>query len=374
MNSFGRLLRFHLFGESHGAGVGCVVDGLPPGMPIDVGRIQAALDRRRPGQSSMTTARQEPDQVEIRSGAHRGRATGAPVALWIANADARSKHYDNIRRVPRPGHADFTGHVRGRGWGDPRGGGHFSGRLTAPLVAAGALAAELLEAHGIGVGAHLHGVADVAGPFGLIDVETMHSAAGGNQLQTGHTALVERFTAIVEAARKDGDSVGGIVAFRAEGLGVGLGEPWADSVESHLAHLLFAIPAVKGVDFGAGFDAVAMRGSAHNDPWLPDADAIARPATNHAGGILGGLTSGAPLQGRVAIKPTSSIFQPQQSVDLTTGEAATLELKGRHDPLIAIRAVPVVEAAVAFALADLWLVHAAERAAAAAWPKGDDPR
>jgi len=352
MNSFGRLLRFSIFGESHGVGVGAVVDGLPAGLSIDMEHMQRHLQRRRPGQGKLTTQRKEPDEVEILSGVRDGRATGAPVTVFFRNRDARSKHYADIAVKPRPGHADWPAHVRYGGHNDPRGGGHFSGRLTAAVVAAGCLATGVLRELGIDVAAHVQQVGDIAGPAGALDIAAIRSHVDTNPVRTGHDSLALRMTAQAEAARKDRDSIGAVVEFVAEGLPVGLGEPWADSLESHLAHLLFAIPAVKGVSFGAGFAAAAMRGSAHNDPWLP-ADGGLRPATNHAGGALGGLSTGAPLWGHVAVKPASSIFQPQQTVDLRTGEAATLTIKGRHDPLIAVRAVPVVEAAVAFVLADL---------------------
>ena len=254
MNTLGTLLRTHLLGESHGPGVGVVVDGLPPGLPIDSEHIQAALDRRRPGQGRLSSPRQEADRFEILSGALDGRATGAPLTLWIPNTDARGDAYERIRNVPRPGHADWTAFVRHRGHNDGRGGGHFSGRLTAPLVAAGAIAATLLEAHGVRVAAHLHGVGARIGPAGRVDVAAMEAARGG-EVKTAHGDLAETFVADILAARAARDSVGGTVEFRAEGMPVGVGEPFADSVESVLSHALFAIPAVKGAEFGAGFAA-----------------------------------------------------------------------------------------------------------------------
>lgn len=367
MNTIGRLLRFHLFGESHGRGVGVVIDGLPPGMPLDLDHVQAQLDRRRPGQSKFTTQRKEGDKVEVLSGEYRGKATGAPVALWIGNKDARSKDYGQLRTLPRPGHADWTALTRYGGFNDQRGGGHFSGRLTAATVAAGALAQVFLKGHGIETGAHLHQVAGTMGPVNSLSVAQMRAGVDGNLFKTAHADQVDPFHDLVEAARKDGDSVGGVIEFRAEGMPVGVGEPWADSIESKLAHFLFGIPAVKGVSFGAGFASAQMRGSAHNDPWVPGPDGLPQAETNHAGGILGGLSTGAPIWGHVAIKPTSSIFKPQRTVNLETGAADTLNLKGRHDPLIAIRAVPVVETAVAFALADLLLCWHAAQSAAGPW-------
>lgn len=365
MNSFGRHLRFEIFGESHGRGAGAVLDGLPPGLPVDMARLQTALDRRRPGRSALVSPRREPDRLQILSGVHHDVTTGAPLALWIENQDVKSGDYDAIARTPRPGHADLPAWARSQGHADLRGGGHFSGRLTAPLVAAGALCAELLGGAGIAVGAHLQAAGGLQGPRGALDIAAIEAAVWDSAVYTACTEQEPAFIAAVQAAQSDRDSLGGVVEFRAEGLPMGLGEPWVDGVEAHLAHLLFSIPAVKAVSFGAGFEAARMRGSAHNDPWMvsdddptaittDDARRVA-PATNFAGGILGGLTTGAPLWGHVAIKPTSSIFRPQSSVDLPTGRAATLELKGRHDPCIAIRAVPVVQAAVQLALADLWL-------------------
>ncbi len=368
MNTFGRLLRMHLFGESHGQGVGAIVDGLPAGVPIEVSRIQAALDRRRPAQGPATSSRRETDQVEVLSGVYRGCSTAAPLALWIANRDARERDYQQLENVPRPGHADWPALVRSRGHHDIRGGGHFSGRLTAPLVACGAIAADLLRGHGVEVAAHLHAVAGIEGSPAAHDVMAIRAAVDGNRCKTAHGELLEAFEDATMRARKAGDSVGGVVEFRAEGLPVGVGEPFADSIESHLSHLLFAIPAVKGVSFGAGFAAATMRGSEHNDAYRPSDTGGIEPITNHAGGILGGLSTGAPVWGHVAIKPTSSIFVPQQSVDLSSGEVRELTLRGRHDTLIAIRAVPVVEAAVALALADLLMVWHAEQGVGTRWP------
>lgn len=361
MNSFGRMLRFSIYGESHGHGVGVVVDGVPAGLKLDVESIGAELRRRRPGQGKLTTQRSETDEPSWHSGVLRGVTTGAPVHIAFANKDAKSKHYDNLSVVPRPGHADYPAHVRHRGFNDHRGGGHFSGRLTAPLVAAGGIARQLLKTRGITVAAHVTQVGKICGSPGVLDVATIAANSRTNVVRTAHLPLADAMEAQAEQARKAGDSIGAVIEFVAEGMPVGVGEPWADPVESHLAHLLFAVPAVKGVSFGAGFAAAGMRGSEHNDPWVPAAGGAVQPVTNHAGGILGGNTTGAPIWGEVCFKPASSIFTPQQSVDLVTGQPQTLQIKGRHDPLIAIRAVPVVEAAVAFALADLLMCHRASQ-------------
>ncbi|MEA3204004.1 MAG: chorismate synthase [Thermoplasmata archaeon] len=354
MNHFGRSFRLSLFGESHGPGVGVVVDGVPPGLALDVAHLQADLDRRRPGASPLTSQRREPDVPQLLSGTFEGRTTGAPVCVWIPNQDAESRPYETTRHVPRPGHADWTEHVRSHGFNDPRGGGHASGRLTAPLVAAGAIA-RLVLGPSVQVAAHLHQVHTLAGPLDAFGAEAMAAHAAQSPLFTAHADLELQFAAAIDAARRDRDSVGGAVEFVAEGLPVGLGEPFFDSIESVLAHLLFAVPAVKGVEFGAGFAAARLRGSEHNDAYTVREGNVA-PATNHAGGILGGRATGAPLRGRVAVKPASSLpGRPQQSVDLRTLEPAKLTLAGRHDPCIAVRAVPVVEACVRIALADLLL-------------------
>ena len=360
MNSFGRLLRFSIYGESHGHGVGAILDGLPAGLAIDEAFLRAELQRRRPGQSKLTTQRQETDEPHLHSGLLNGVTTGAPIHVAFANKDARSKHYDNIGQAPRPGHADYPAHMRHRGFNDHRGGGHFSGRLTAPLVAVGALARMWLRGQGVEVAAHIVQVGNVRGPAGQLDVATIAKNSRDNPLRTGHLGLADAMAEEGEGARKDGDSIGAVIEFVAEGVPVGVGEPWADPIESCLAHLLFAVPAVKGVSFGAGFGAASMRGSQHNDPWAPGPDGSVVATTNYAGGILGGHSTGMPIWGQVCFKPASSVFVPQQSVDLATGEPTTLQIKGRHDPLIALRAVPVVEAAVGLVLADLLMCMRAQ--------------
>ncbi|MEA3191423.1 MAG: chorismate synthase [Thermoplasmata archaeon] len=327
MNTFGLALRVSLWGESHGPAVGALLDGLPAGLPVDAAAIAAAMAERRPGpDGGPVSQRREPDAVAIESGVHAGRTTGHPVLLRIANADARPQDY--AFPGPRPGHADFPESVR-TGVVQP-GGGHQSGRLTAPLVAAGALVAPLLARHGVTVAARLQQVGEVCD-----DLAAMRAR--------------------VEAARRAGDSVGGIVAFVAEGLPVGLGEPHLAGLEPHLGHLLLAVPGVKGVEFGHGFAAAAMAGSAHNDPYEPAAGG-ARPASNHAGGALGGRATGLPFTGRVAFKPASSIALPQRTVD-AAGQPAEIQVGGRHDPCIAVRGTPVVAACVRLAVADLLLAR-----------------
>jgi chorismate synthase len=354
MNTFGRLFRVSLFGESHGAGVGVLVDGVPAGLRIDEARLRKELAARRPGTSRLVSQRKEADEPRILSGTLDGHATGAPLCVWIDNQDAQSKPYRDLARTPRPGHADFTNQVWSKGNADLRGGGHSSGRLTAGLVAAGVLAQGILEPLGIRCAAHLHQVGARAGPGGERSVAQMVKAAGRTP-PTAHASLAKPFAAAIESARRAGDSVGGVVEFRAEGLPVGVGDPIVDSLESTLSHLLFAVPAVKGVSFGAGFASAAMAGSRHNDPFILRKGKV-EVASNHAGGILGGRSTGAPLWGHMAVKPASSIFIPQRTVDVQARKSATLKLTGRHDPCIAVRAVPVAKACLAIALADAVLV------------------
>ena len=314
MNSFGTLFRITLWGESHGPQIGVTLDGVPAGLPLDIPDFEADLARRRSGAKG-TTPRQENDLPQIVSGLYKGHTTGAPLTLVFENANTRSGDYDNLLTQPRPSHADRTAAVKFEGWNDPRGGGHFSGRLTLALVAAGVVAKKIL---------------------------------GGATFSTRLNAL------------RDEDSVGGIVECRVAGIPAGWGEPFFDSVESAAAHLLFAIPAIKGVEFGDGFAAAALRGSAHNDPI---ADADGRTATNHAGGIAGGITNGNELIVRAAVKPTASIAREQQTFDFAAGRVAPLRIRGRHDACIALRAAVVVEAAMAVALADFKLRDRCRRAA-----------
>jgi chorismate synthase len=322
MNSFGRLFRVGLYGESHGPEVGVLIDGCPAGLPLSGADLEADLARRRAGAKG-TTGRVEADEAVIVSGLFRGRTTGAPILIRFANAAQDPAAYEAIKDMPRPGHADFTGWKKFGGFNDRRGGGHFSGRLTVGLVAAGAVARKLIRP---------------------VEVEARLVEAGGSP----------DIAAAVEAAAADRDSVGGIVACEARKVPAGLGEPFFDAAESLLAHILFAIPAVRGVEFGTGFAAARMRGSAHNDPIV---GADGRTETNSAGGVNGGITNGNPLVFRVAVKPAASIGRPQRTVDLRTGKAAGITVGGRHDACIALRVPVVVEAAAAVVLADLMLLE-----------------
>lgn len=360
MNQFGRALRLAIHGESHGPGIGIVMDGLPPGTPVDAAAIQRALDLRRPG-GPLTSQRREEDRVALQSGVRDEGAlrvaTGAPVALWIANTDAKPVPPGEARLL-RPGHADATQWLATHGHADLSGAGHASGRLTAPLVAAAALVEPILARRGITVGAHLHHVGDVQPPSVPFAAAEMARRAAASPVRTAHRDHESALAARIDAARRDLDSVGAVLEFAVDGCPAGLGEPFFDSVESVIAHLLFAIPAVKGVEFGRGFGAATMTGSQHNDPIVPlqppRAGAFAY-AKNDAGGVLGGRTTGQAVTGRVAVKPTSSIAREQATVDPATGAAARLAVTGRHDPCIGVRAVPVVQACVSLALADLIL-------------------
>ena len=347
--TFGRNLRMTIFGESHGKGIGLVLDGLPPGTPIEEEFIKEEMARRAPGKNQMSTQRQEKDAFIIESGVFEGKATGTPLCVLIPNSDQHSKDYSLLKDVMRPGHADYAGKVRYKGFNDYRGGGHFSGRLTAPLVFTGAVAKTVLAQKGIVVGAITD---DLFNPLGEM-AERLQALRKFTLpvLDDGKASLME---AEIMAAREQMDSVGGIVEVMAAGMPPGIGDPFFDSLESRLSHALFSVPAVKGIEFGAGFALAALKGSETNDPMTFDKGKV-RTTRNNNGGITGGITNGMPVLFRVAIKPTPSIGQPQQTVNVTEGKDTVLEIKGRHDPCIVPRAVPVIEAVTAWVLLDMLL-------------------
>lgn len=324
MNSWGNRFRVTLWGESHGAQVGVTIDGVPAGIALAESDFEADLARRRAGAAG-TTPRKESDAPHIVSGLYRGFTTGAPLTVEFLNENTRSGDYASLASHPRPSHADWVAMKKFHGYNDPRGGGHFSGRITLALVTAGVVAKKIL---GSGI--------------------TFHT----DIIEIGGSTDKERFADIIESARMDRDSVGGVVECRAEGVAAGLGEPFFDSAESLMAHLLFSVPAVKGVEFGSGFAAARMRGSEHNDPII---DAEGHTSTNHAGGIVGGITNGNAIVVRAAVKPTASISREQMSFNCASGQVDSLVIKGRHDVCITLRAAVVVESAVAIALADLTL-------------------
>ncbi|MGX8698378.1 MAG: chorismate synthase [bacterium] len=349
----GKTIKVELFGESHGPAIGCVVTGLPAGERIDLETLQRFLNRRRPGASPLATARREADAPRILSGLTEGVTNGAPLAAVIENADTRSGDYDGFRDTPRPGHADYTALLRYGQGAELRGGGHFSGRLTAPLCLAGGIALQLLARRGIHVGAHLLAVGEAEDePFPLWPEPALFARLAETSLPALSEAAAARMEAEILTARAAGDSVGGLIEGCILGLPGGLGGPWDEGLESAIAAALFAVPAVKGVEFGAGFRAARMRGSRHNDPFFFDETGAVRTRTNHAGGLLGGITTGMPLVFRAAIKPTPSIALEQETVSLSRKESAALTIRGRHDPCIAPRAVPVVEAAAALCALD----------------------
>lgn len=356
MNTLGNRLKVTVFGQSHAPAIGCVIDGLPAGFAPDMERVAAFMARRAPGQNAWSTPRRESDVPEILSGLVDGRTCGAPVAAVIHNKDQRSKDYDRLKRTPRPSHADYTALMKYGDDYDVRGGGQFSGRLTAPLCFAGALALQLLEQKGIALAAHIDqiaGVPDDAPDFAKVSREEL-SALLRKPFPVFSEDAGVRMRQAVEAARMDADSVGGVIRCFAVGLPAGMGEPMFGGVENRLACALFGIPAVRGVSFGTGFAAAGMRGSEHNDPFAMEGDRVSA-RTNHAGGVLGGITSGMPLVVNVGIKPTASIAKEQATVDLLDKENTSLVIHGRHDPCIVPRAVPVVEAVTAVTLLDMIL-------------------
>ncbi len=351
---FGNKIRVSIFGQSHGEKIGCVLDGLPAGEAVDLVALRQFLSRRAPGQAG-TTARRETDEPHIVSGLLNGFTCGAPLCVLMDNADARPADYDALKDTPRPGHADYPAHVKYRGFEDIRGGGHFSGRLTAPFCAAGGILMQLLERRGVFIGAHLlsaGGVRDRALDPLFTDRETLLSLRLGFPVLD--KAREAQMRALLEETRLEGDSVGGVVECAAIGLPAGLGEPMFGGIENRVAQAVFAIPAVKGLEFGEGFAASVLKGSENNDGYTAR-DGRPSLLSNHAGGVLGGLSDGAPLLFRAAFKPTPSIRRPQPSVSLSRMEEKTISVQGRHDPCVALRAVPCVEAAVALALADFLL-------------------
>ena len=354
-SEFGKLLRVSLFGQSHGAAAGVLMDGLPAGEAVDLAELQTFLDRRRAKADGLSTSRSETDVPRFLSGLENGKTCGFPLCAVLDNADAHSRDYDALKTVPRPGHADYAAYVKWKGFADMRGGGHFSGRLTAPLCVAGGIAKQILARRGVYVGARLQragGVSDAPLPASL--TPELFAAIAAKPFPVLDDAAGENMKAVIRQARADADSVGGVVECAALGLPAGLGGPFFDGLESRIAAAVFGIPAVKGVEFGAGFGASDMRGSENNDPFAVRGGKIVTE-TNHSGGILGGISTGMPLVFRAAFKPTPSIGKPQRSVNLDAMEEASLTITGRHDPCVAHRAVPVVEAATACVLLDIFL-------------------
>ncbi|MBE6968128.1 MAG: chorismate synthase [Ruminococcaceae bacterium] len=355
-SSFGERFRFTIFGQSHGAAIGVTIEGLPAGQTIDLGRLQAFLARRAPGNSPTATQRKEADEIKILSGLVNGRTCGAPLTAVIENTNTRSGDYSDLRDCPRPGHADYTAQMKFGGFQDVAGGGHFSGRLTAPLCIAGGICLQLLEQRGVFIAAHIESIASVRDrrfdPVGVSREELLRLQSGGFPVLNAD--VEKEMTQAILNVKQEGDSLGGVIECAAVGLPAGWGDPMFGGIENRIAQIVFGIPAIRGIEFGTGFAAAEMRGSEHNDAFVMDGEKV-RTGTNHHGGVLGGITSGMPLIFRATVKPTPSIARAQQSVSLSAGTAKTLEVRGRHDPCIVPRAVPVIEAAAACALYDAFL-------------------
>src|SRR5574343_1165507 len=347
-NTFGTLFSVTNFGESHGPAIGCVIDGCPPGLSLSEADIQPELDRRRPGTSRHVTQRNEPDAVKILSGVYEGVTTGTPICLLIENTDQRSKDYGNILDTFRPGHADYS-YYRKYGLRDPRGGGRSSARLTAPMVGAGAVARKWLKQS---FGTEFRGCMTQLGEIEIPFEGWEH--VGQNPFFAANASKIAELEAYMDDLRRDGDSVGARILVQASGVPVGLGEPLFDKLDADIAYALMGLNAVKGVEIGDGFGVVAQRGSHHGDELTPEGF-----ASNHAGGVLGGISTGQDLRVAIAIKPTSSIRSPRQSIDLS-GQPATVETFGRHDPCVGIRATPIAEAMLALVLIDHALQHRAQ--------------
>jgi chorismate synthase len=356
-NTFGTLFRITTFGESHGHAIGGIVDGCPAGLALDSEAVQSELDRRRPGQSHLTTPRKERDTVEWLSGVYEGVTTGAPIGFMLRNEDTKSGDYDHLKSAFRPSHADFT-YTAKYGHRDHRGGGRSSARETACRVAAGAIARQLLATVGMEVSAYVERVGETAVPFAPTYFD--RAAIDASPTRCPDPATAASMAATIEAVRKEGDTVGGAIALVGRGIPAGLGEPVFDKFQAVLAHALWSLPAVKSMEIGSGLHGTTMRGSAHNDAFQTDESGHLHTATNHSGGIQGGITNGEDLVVRVGFKPVSTLMKPQATVN-AEGEAITLEGKGRHDPCVLPRAVPIVEAMALLVLADHWLINRAAK-------------
>lgn len=351
---WGNNIKVSIFGESHGNGIGVVINGLEPGFELDFDYIDKEMERRAPGRNNLSTPRNESDRPEILSGVFEGKITGAPLCAVIKNKDTRSTDYSLLKDVMRPGHADFTGAKRYGGFNDYRGGGHFSGRITAPLVFAGAVAKQILEKKGIFIGAHLKSVGKIEDPYFdwvNLDKDTL-TGLKDKELPILNDGNLDKVKHQILSAKMDGDSVGGVVECGIIGVEPGVGNPFFDSVESVISHLAFSVPGIKGIEFGAGFEYSAMRGSEGNDEYYMNNGKI-KTYSNNNGGITGGISNGMPIIFRVAVKPTPSIIKEQRTVNIKTEEDTTLRVPGRHDPCIAQRALVVIETIAALAVLDL---------------------
>ena len=351
---WGNNIKVSIFGESHGNAIGITIDGLPSGIELDLEKIDEEMARRAPGKSKLSTARKEKDAPEILSGFFNGRTTGTPLCGIIRNGDTRSKDYGKLKDLMRPGHADYTGNIRYGGFNDYRGGGHFSGRITAPLVFAGAICKQILEKEGIFIGAHVKSIKNINDEvFDYTNIsKDLLDELKKAELPLLDKSKEEEMRNIIVEARGNGDSVGGVIECAITGIKAGYGDPFFDSVESRLSHLLFSVPAVKGVEFGLGFDISQLFGSEANDSFYYEDEEV-KTSTNNNGGILGGITNGMPIIFKTAIKPTPSISKKQKTINISSKENEELVIEGRHDPCIVQRAVPVIEAVAAIGILDL---------------------
>ena len=354
-STYGENLKLSIFGQSHGAAIGMTLDGIPAGLPIDEEELQLFLNRRAPGKSEHATSRKEADRPEFLSGIVDGFTCGAPIAAIIRNTNMRSSDYDNLKDTPRPGHADYTAQIKYGGYQDISGGGHFSGRLTAPLCIAGGLCKQWLARKGIRIGAHITAIAGIVDEPVYLDWTQPDLNSICADFPVINPQAGEKMRRAIAEAKAEGDSVGGLIECIVTGLPAGLGDPMFGGMESRIAQIVYGIPAVKGLDFGTGFMGAYLRGSQNNDDFSVKNGKITT-VTNHAGGILGGITNGMPLVFQAAIKPTPSIGKPQQSVSIKHMEQQELTVTGRHDPCIVPRAVPVIEAAAALAVFDAMLI------------------
>ena len=351
---WGNNIKLSIFGESHGVAIGVTIDGLPPGIELNLEDIRMEMNRRAPGKDKISTARSEKDEFEILSGFFNNKTTGTPLCIMIKNSDTHSKDYEKTKDLARPGHADFTGKVKYLGFNDYRGGGHFSGRITAPLVFAGAIAKQILKSRNIIVGSHIKSIGDITEEsFNQIRLQPeLLDELRNKKFPTLDDEKAVEMEALILNAKHELDSVGGIIEVGVLNSMPGLGNPFFHSVESRISHMIFSIPGVKGIEFGEGFGISRMKGSVANDEIYIEEGAV-KTYTNNNGGILGGITNGMPIIFRVALKPTASIGRSQRTIDMEKNENAEINIVGRHDPCIVVRAVPVVEAATALVILDL---------------------
>lgn len=356
-SEYGKNIKISIFGQSHSEGIGVVIDGLPPACDIDMDEVISFMSRRAPGKNSLSTSRKEADLPKILSGIVNGKTCGAPLCAVIENSNTRSGDYDNLIDMPRPSHADYPAHIKYKGANDVSGGGHFSGRLTAPLCFAGALAKQILAKKGITIGAHISSIAGITDKkidsLNITENDILNVIAKDFPVFDDESG--EKMKNAILEAKADLDSVGGTIECFILEMPVGIGDPMFDGVENKISQIIFGIPAVRGIEFGAGFDAVKMRGSEHNDPYYYDEKGKIKTKTNNHGGVLGGISTGMPITFNVAFKPTPSIAKEQDTISFKAGQNAKLQIHGRHDPCIVQRAVPCVEAAAAVAILDMMM-------------------